>query len=208
MIAARVACRALLIAALGVGCASPPPSPERYRLKDSGTHWDVARNDPVLADLRPRYPDYFDVILDPQQLRLPRMLELRDDLEREPVDRRNFDALNSLAIGYFEINFRAESQRHDGLVYLSESQRAAKLLAVPWRGYGETDDAALRDAILDFFDDAGNGEKLSAAATAGRIAPIVGSLARKEHDPMRLERIARIASEIEARRVGADERND
>jgi hypothetical protein len=187
--------------ACALACASPPPDPERYRLQDSGSHWDVAPGDDVLHDLLPRYPDYFDVILDPLQQQLPKMIQLRDDLEREPVDRRNFDALNSLAIGYFEINYRAESHRGDGLVYLSESQRAAKLLAVPWRGYAETDHAPLRNAILDFFEDAAHGEKLATAATAGRIAPIVGSLARKEHDPARHSRISRIVDEIEARQA-------
>lgn len=192
-----------LTVSLGVtlvgACATLPQGPERYRLSDTGTYWDVANDDAVLQDLMPRYPEYFEMILDPSKQRLPRMVGLRDDLEREPVDRRNFDALNAIAIGYFELNHRAEAQRGDGMGYLWGSQRAAKLLAVPWRGYAETDDARLRSAILDFFEDAGTGDKLSAGGTSGRVGPIVESLARKESDPQRLERIHRIVEEIAAR---------
>ena len=190
---------AMLVA---LACASPA-SPERYRLTRSGTHWDISHGDAVLEDLRPRYPEFFGVLLDPAQQRLPNLVPLRDDLEHLPVDRRNFDALNALAIGYFEMNFRAEAQRSasEGFKYLYDSQRAAKLLAVPWRGYGETDDPRLRSAILDFFDDAGNGDKLSAAETSGRIGPIVESLVRKEADPARLERIHQIVGQITARQA-------
>jgi len=198
----------LAIAVIAAACASVPPNPERYRLAHSGSYWDVVHDDRVLLDLQPRYPEYFAVILDPALTRLPNLLALRDDLERRDVDRRNFDALNSLAIGYFEMNYRAESQRGQGLSYLSTSQRAAQLLAVPWRGYAETDDAALRDAILDFFDDAANGEKLGSRATAGRIGPVVSSLARKEEDALRRERIAAIVATLEARVASEDEQVD
>ena len=82
----------------------------QYRLRrgqtlaNSGTHWDVVRQDRVLDDLRPRYPDFFEVVLDPERSDEPPVLPLRDDLEHRPVDRRNFDTLNALAIGYFELN--------------------------------------------------------------------------------------------------------
>ena len=40
-------------------------NPESYRLMQSGSHWGVAGNDHVLDDLRPRYPEFFEAILDP-----------------------------------------------------------------------------------------------------------------------------------------------
>ena len=46
------------------------------------------------------------------------------------MDQRNFDALNALAIGYFELNFRAEAERGRGFDFLSGSFRTAKLLAI------------------------------------------------------------------------------
>ena len=160
-----------------VGCSSTrAPHPDHSRLPHSGPHGDVAGSDRVFEDLEPRYPEFFEVILDPSTSHLPNLRTLRDDLERVPVDRRNFDALNAVAIAYFETNYRAEADRGDGMVYLALSQRSAKLLAVPWRAYGETDDAPLRSAILDFFEDAGSGEKLNTEATAPRLVRIVGSL--------------------------------
>lgn len=165
-----------------------PPTPHRYRLTRSGTHWDEAGRDRIVEDLVPRYPEFFAVILDPSDSREPDLRTIRDDLERDEVDRRNFDALNAIAVGYFELNYRAQSDR-GGARYLSDSFRAAKLLAVPWRAYGETEDARVRDAILDFFEDAATSEKLSARETAGRIEPIVAALERKESEPERLRRI-------------------
>jgi hypothetical protein len=182
-----------------LGCATTaPPDPARYRLAQSGTHWNLVREDAVFEDLRPAYPEFFEVILDPAQVHLPDLRPLRDDLERIPVGRRNFDALNALAIGYFETNYRAEVGRGEGLGYLALSQRAAKLLAVPWRAYGETGDGKLRDAIIDFFEDAGTGEKLHASDTAPRLTRIVASLERKEQDPNRRIRIRELALRIEA----------
>jgi hypothetical protein len=184
-------------ALLLLACASPvAPDPSRYRLAGSGSHWDVVGDDRVFDDLRPRHPEFFAIILDPRRSHLPDVRALRDDLEREPVDRRNFDALNSVAIAYFESNYRAEAGRGEGLVYLALSQRSAQLLAVPWRAYGETDSAALRSAILDFFEDAGTGGKLGTAATAPRLEPIVASLAKKEADPARQARIRALAARL------------
>ena len=171
----------------------------RYRLADSGSHWDASGADRVLDDLRPRYPEFFDLILDPANGSEPNLLQIRDDLEHLPVDRRNFDALNSIAIAYFELNYRAESERGVGLGYISQSFRSAKIVAVPWRGYGETDDPELRSAILDFFEDAASGEKLGSAATASRLIRIVSSLERKESDPARTQRIRDLVSELSAR---------
>ena len=177
-----------------LACASTA-DPARYRLADSGEHWDVVGGDRVFDDLYPIYPEFFDRILDPSLIRDPDLLPMRRDLERHPIDRRNFDALNALAIAYFELNYRA-NRSAQGFSYLSDNMRAAKLLAVPWRAYSEVEDAALRDAILDFFEDAGTSEKLGAAATAPRLARIVASLERKESDPGRRGRIQRLASEL------------
>jgi len=166
----------------------------RYRLTHSGEHWDVAGADHVFEDLQPRYDTFFGVVLDPASTQMPDTRAVRDDLERTPVDRRNYDALNAVAIAYFEINYRAEQNR-GALAYLGLSQNATKLLAVPWRAYGETEDAGLRTAILDFFEDAGSGEKLLSAGTAPRVARIVASLERKEGDLARRARIQELAGD-------------
>ncbi|MFQ5418651.1 MAG: hypothetical protein ACE5FL_16610 [Myxococcota bacterium] len=184
-----------LLCAFAAACANAAGA-DRYRLADSGSHWDVAGDDRVLEAIRPRYSEFFAVILDPSKARMPDLRALRSDLEHQPVDRRNFDALNALAIAYFESNYRAEASRGDGLVYLALSQRSAKLLAVPWRAYGETDDDGLRDAILDFFEDAGTGEKLFAADTAPRLERIVASLERRENDEARRRRIRSLAAAL------------
>jgi len=197
-IAVLVGLTILGAAACGQEVAPRPvatPNPERYRLAQSGTHWDEAGADRVVEDLLPRYPEFFDVILDPSDSREPDLREIRDDLERAAVDRRNFDALNAIAVGYFELNYRAQSDR-GGSRYLSDSFRAAKLLAVPWRAYGEVADPRVREAILGFFEDAATGEKLLARETAGRIEAIVAALAPKESDPERLRRIESLRRRI------------
>jgi len=182
-----------------LGACAQPTSPLRYRLAESGTHWDVVGADRVLDDLLPRYPEFFDVVLDPTRSDEPPVRTLRDDLERRPADRRNFDALNALAIGYYELNYRSEVARDDSSVgFLTGAYRASHLLAIPWRAYGEVEDPALRDAILDFYEDAGTSEKLGAAATAGRLARIVSSLAPKEADAARHQRIVALAAQLEA----------
>jgi hypothetical protein len=188
------------VLALLPACAQRGADPLRYRLADSGTHWDTAGSDRVLEDLRPRYPDFFSVVLDPARGDEPPLRRLRADLEHRPVDRRNFDALNALAIGYFELNYRSESFRGGADVeFLTAGFRSAHLVAVPWRAYGEIDDPRLRDAILDFYEDAGTGGKLGARATAGRLAAVVGSLAAKEPDPGRRARIEALAERLGAR---------
>jgi hypothetical protein len=190
---------------LAIGCAGLTGiNPEQYRLTESGSHWDVSGRDRVFDDLRPRYAEFFDIILDPTKARVPDLLTLRDDLERSPVDRRNFDALNAIAIAYYESNFRAESSRGDGMVYLALSQRCAKLLAVPWRAYGETTEPALRSAILDFFQDASSGHKLEAASTAPRLIRIVRSLEKKESDPDRITRIREVTRSLEVMAASLD----
>lgn len=188
----------------GAGACTAPSDPMRYRLAGTGSHWTQSENDPVLHDLTGRYPDFFELILDPAKTQEPDLRTLRDDLERIPVDRRNFDALNAVAIAYFEINYRAEAQRGEGFGFLSQSFRSAVLVAVPWRAYGEIEDPGLRDAILDFFEDAGRGEKLGSAATAPRLARVVTSLAKKETDPARSERIRSIAASLRVVEVEGD----
>jgi hypothetical protein len=111
------------------------------------------------------------------------------------VTRRNYDALNAVALAYFELNARAESNRGRE-TYLSESTRATHLVAVPWRAYGEVQDPALRGAILDFFEDAASGEKLLSDRTSGRLTRVVDSLAGKEQDPERQERIRVIVERL------------
>ena len=208
MAAPRLRCLARLLPVALVylaGCAGggAGPDPLRYRLGSSGSHWDVAGHDPVLEDVRPRYPEFFEVVLDPARSQEPDVRRIRLDLERKPVDRRNYDALNALAMGYFELNYRSEASRHSGEVgFLSAGFRSASLLAIPWRAYGEIEDGPLRDAILDFFEDAGTSRKLGAQATAGRLARVVASLARKEPDPARRARIEALAAQLEERGAG------
>ena len=171
--------------------------PESYRLAGTGDHWADAPDRSVVSECRARYPEFFEVVLDPNDVHDPDLRPLRNDLEHTPVDRRNYDALNAIAIAYFELNYRAEAQR-GGDFYLGQSFRAAHLVAVPWRAYSEIDDAALRDAILDFFEDAGSGEKLGTAATAPRLAAIVANLEKSEADPERRARIRALSSSLAA----------
>lgn len=180
------------------GCASPagPAGPERYRLTESGERWDASGDDAVLEDLRHRYPAFFRHVFDRTQRGDLDIRPIRRDLEHVPVDRRNFDALNAVAISYFELNHRAQSAP-GGPGYFDDSFRAAKLLALPWKAYGLMEDAALRDAILDFFEDAGTGAKLDAVSTAPRLARIVESLASREEDAERLERIHALTDRLD-----------
>jgi hypothetical protein len=187
----------LLLAGLLLACASSG-DPMRYRLGSTGTHWADTGDRTVVAELRERYPEFFEVVLDPARTGDPDLRPIRDDLERAPVDRRNYDALNALAIAYFELNYRAESDR-GGSSYLGNSFRTAHLLAVPWRAYGEIDAPELRNAILDFYEDAGSGEKLGTAATAPRLARIVADLERKEDDPGRRARIGSLVASLHQR---------
>jgi hypothetical protein len=194
------------LAALGllaISCAGAPTppaaNPMRYRLSHSGTYWDVVGTDRVLDDLRPRYPAFFDVVLDPAYTEDADLRPLRRDLEHVPVDRRNYDALNAIAIAYFELNYRAEALRDRAdMAFLGSSIRVAHLVAIPWRAYGEIHDSRLRDAILDFFEDVSEGEKLGSAATRGRLARVVASLEKKEADPARRARIREIAAHLAA----------
>ncbi|MCP5057189.1 MAG: hypothetical protein GY937_10745 [bacterium] len=179
------------------GCASLPSDPMQYRLAGTGSGWEVAGTDRVIDDLAPRYPDYFEVVLEPSRSEDPPTGELRDDLEKEPVDRSNYDALNSIAIGYYEMNHRGELARESGdVAFISAGFRAAKLVAVPWRAYMEIEDLALRTAIVEFFEDVATGEKQDTRRTMGRLAKIVASLAPKEPDPALRARLERLTERL------------
>jgi hypothetical protein len=180
----------------------PAPNGLGYRLMDSGSHWEVADGKHLLDDLKQRYRDFFELIFDPVTNRVPELKDLRADLEHQPCDRRNFDALNAIAIGFFEISYRAEAQKGSGLHYMGQSFRAARVAAVLWRAYGETRDDRLRDAIIDFFEDAANGQKLGARTTARTLAQMVTSIQRQEKDPVRSARLRRAAQWL--RRGGTD----
>lgn len=189
------ACAIATASAALLACANPGLGPERYRLAGSGAGWEDAGSDEVLADLRPRYPEFFRVVLTADRREDPDLRPLRDDLERKPVDRRNYDALNALAIGYYALNARAENSP-GGDSYLQDSFRAAKLIAVPWRAYGLIEEPRLRSGILDFFDDIASGEKDMSMRTAARLARVVASMRRKEADPQRGQRIDEIVRRL------------
>jgi hypothetical protein len=179
----------------------PATDGQAYRLVDSGSHWEVADGRSLLGELKQRYRDYFELIFDPVTNRVPELKDLRADLERHPTDRRSFDALNAIAIGFFEISYRAEAQKGSGLHYMGQSFRAARVASVLWRAYAETRDDRLRDAIIDFFEDAANGQKLGARTTARTLAQMVASIQRQEKDPVRAARLRRASHSL--RRGGA-----
>lgn len=193
----RLVLRTLAIVLL-IACASPTQDPNRYRLSDSGPEWRSAGDDRVLDDLRRRYPEFFSELLDPAWSEDLSILDLREDLESPDAGRRRYDALNAVAVGYFELNARAQSavERGDGSHYFSDSFRAAKLLSVPWRAYADIEDPALREAIIDFFEDVARGGKRHAADTAPRVLRTIESLAAKEPDPVRRGRIERVAAAL------------
>lgn len=194
--ASPVASLAILLA-----CATATPvdlGPDRYRLTGSGKHWTVSGDDHVLDDVRPHYEEFFSVVYDKSRGDAPNLKRLREDLERSPVSRANYDALNALAIAYFELNARAERNRGGGL-YFADSTRAAQIVAVPWRAYSEVEDGALRSAILDFFEDIAIGGKLMTDRTSTRLADTVASLERKEPDPERADRIRAIVVQLAPR---------
>ncbi len=189
-------CLALLLA-----CASP----QRYRLSNSGEEWRSAGSDAVLADLQPRYPEFFAVVLDPRQTHDLDILQVREDLE-EGSGREPYDALNAVAVAYFELNSRAQRGLEDdtaGAHYFADSFRAAKLLSIPWRAYASLEDPLLRDAVLDFYEDIGRGGKRDAATTAPRITRTVESLEKKETDPARLARIRALGERLRALEAAA-----
>jgi hypothetical protein len=188
------------LAILALACASASPAgPSRYRLTE-GSDWRRSGEDEVLADLEPRYPEFFAVVLDPRRAQDPEIRKVRADLESQTLGRERFDALNAVAVAYYELNARAQrslTSQDGGATYLADSFRATKLLSIPWRAYGDVRDPALRQAILDFYADIANGRKLYASETAPRILGLVGSLAKKEDDPSRLTTIRALEEKLE-----------
>jgi len=184
----------LVCVALLLTCTSS----QRYRLAESGNEWRSSGNDEVLADLQSRYPDFFVVVMDASRTQDLDILQLRHDLE-EGKGRAPFDALNAVAIAYFELNSRAWRGLEDergGAHYFADSFRATRLLSIPWRAYGDIEDPRLRDAILDFYEDIARGEKRDAATSAPRITRTVASLEKKESDPARLARIRGLSARL------------
>lgn len=193
--------RAAVCAALLLACTSP----HRYRLSDSGEEWRTAGRDAVLADLEPRYPDFFSVVLDPSQTHDLDILQVREDLEAG-TGRSPYDALNAVAVAYFELNSRAQRGLEDdtrGAHYFADSFRATKLLSIPWRAYASLEDPLVRDAILDFYEDIARGDKRDSARTAPRITRTVESLEKKETDRLRLARIRALAARLRALEAAA-----
>jgi hypothetical protein len=178
------------LALSSLACASAPTP--GYRLSESVEAPSALKN-----ELFAKYPDFLGVVFDLEKVVDPDMRRVRDDLERNPVGDTNFDALHAVALAYFELNARAQADK-GGDLYLADSFRAAKVVAIPWRAYGEISDAGLRDAILDFFEDAAFGGKPGTRETAPRLERIVGSLAKKETEPGRSARIQAIEGRIHA----------
>ena len=114
------------------------------------------------------------------------------------MDRRNFDALNAVAIAYFELNYRAEaaacrveaaSSSSSGLSRAPicsrcRGARTGRLEATP---------CAMRPRFLRRRR---HRDKLSTARTIGRLEAIVGSLSTKEPDPRRATRIRELVARI------------
>ena len=197
--AGTIGLRSLVVGVLAtalVACATPTPpagraGPERYRLQASGSEWRQNGSDPVFDDVQARYPEFFEAVLDPTLIDdEPPRRDLVEDLERHPPDRASYDALNAVAIAYYEMNWRGELAREAGeMDFLAAGFACAKLAGIPWRAYGEIEDPALRGAILDFFEDVVSGEKRGSRRTRGRLERIVADLREKEWDPALTARI-------------------
>ena len=190
-----------LLAAIILACASAP-APDAYLLAEGapagdGRRWSEMRASPLARERARAYPAFFAVVLDPAREQDPDTRPLRDDLESRPAGPHSYRALNAVAFAYFELNYRAQSDP-GGRHYLADSFRAAKIVAIPWRAYGEIEDPALRHAILDFFADAASGAQEMSRSTAPRLLRVVDSLRRKEADPERIARIDAIVATLAA----------
>ncbi len=187
------------LAVLLIGACASEPELHRYRLVGSGSAWSGGEHGTVIAELRERYPAYFEIVLDPTSPVDPDLRPLRRDLEKHPVDRANFDALNAIAIGYFEMNARTRPDSdtgEGGSTYFADSFRTAKLIAVPSRAYSEILDPSLRDAILDFFEAIAADQKPWTRAAGTHLVRILGSLEQQESDPVRKARIRQLVTQL------------
>ena len=153
--------------------------------------------------LRERYPQLFESLTTSHEgadadVRVPRA-----DLLREPADARSYDAMNALAVVFFELHRRAERERHTGSGrFLTANLRATQVLAVSWRAYRDIEVRALRSAILDFYEDVLLGRKAGLEAARGRFVPMVASFAEHEPDPALRARIDALVER--GRRPAAD----
>jgi hypothetical protein len=146
------------------------------------------RDTSTARQARVDYPDVFAVVDDPSRTEEIDPRPLRDDLTRAPVEAKNYRALWAAAVAFFELHARAERNRgRPG--YFAYSFQATKMVAIPWRPYGEISDPALRSAILAFYEDVLFGDKPGLAAVRGRYTKIVAALGEKETDPELQERI-------------------
>ena len=178
---------ALVCTLLVLACATangPVPATDDYpftglrRIGDS----------PAAVQARVDYPELFAAVDTPDRLEEIDTRILRADLFRQPVGPGNYRALWATAVAFFELHGRAEKQRGGGL-YFAYSFQATKMIAVPWRPYGELPDPKLRSAILDFYEDVLFGEKPGLSAVRGRYIRIVSDLGEKERDPALQTRI-------------------
>jgi hypothetical protein len=147
----------------------------------------------VATEARAAYPSVFLVVDNPDQTGDVDQRPLRSDLSRVPVDARNYRALRAIAVAFFELHERAEEDR-GGELYFSYSFQATKMIAIPWRLYGEIPDVALRSVILDFYEDVLFGAKPGLGVVRGRYTRVVADLARKESDPALRARIDDLVS--------------
>ena len=153
-------------------------------------------NSPAAAQARVDYPELFAAVDAPDRLEEIDTRILREDLSRQPVGSRNYRALWATALAFFELHQRAEKQRGGGL-YFAYSFQATKMIAVPWRPYGELPDPKLRSAILDFYEDVLFGAKPGLSAVRGRYIRIVSDLGEKERDPALRTRIGEMVGRAE-----------
>ena len=79
------------------------------------------------------------------------------------------------------------------------SLRSAKVCAELPGVYDTTADPRLRDAILDFFEDAARRERSSPRTTPQRLAPLVESLGCGESDRQRIARIRSLRMQLARR---------
>jgi hypothetical protein len=153
------------------------------------------------ARLSAKYPEFFEVLTAGYVSEDADARVVRADLVREPTDASSYDGLNAIAVVFFELHRRAERARGGGAsVFLRANFRATKVMAVPWRAYGEVDDSRLRSSILDFYEDLLLGNKPGLRAARGRFTPTVESLLKWETDPdlrARIEGLVAEASEFQ-----------
>ncbi len=169
----------------------------RYRLGDGAFDSD---DETLFRELEPRYREFFVAALDTSGRHEPALGTLRADLERDPVDRRCFDSLNALALAYFRMH-AARLKPASRLGSLRLSLRSAKVCTELPGVYDKTADPRLRDAILDFFEDAARRERTRPRTTPQRLAPLVESLGHGESDQQRIARIRSLRMQLARRGV-------